>query len=507
MFSKMPDQRKRRGVRAILTAAFLVGWLDAACGQQPTIDIPQTIPGAQTVTAQPTGFVFSQFAPITRAGDLLSTALPQEPPLEVPEGSRLTKPKDALAAGDWLLYPTLRVFTLYSDNLFLNPVAPISAAGLGIAPALVAEWTNGIHTTTLYGRAERQFFPSEQEINTFDRQAGFIQKYSPLPDLIFRTQADYTHNTISPSLVSGIPGPVASPQTAVLPNGNTVLPNGTIVNPQGQVVGQSNPALFIGSTAIVNPYDQFTATASVDKYFNRGIVSLTGAISRTDYDNPTLTTPDFTVSSFSGRGAFWLDSVFYLYSDGVFAAHTDPVTNATLFRTVGGIGFRPDRAFSSAVYYGRQGSDTQGSGTAGGDVFGARLSYMPMRNWTVSLAVDETINISSQTTPSNLALTIPVQSPLLVPLNTSVRITSTALQTDYIISPRWNTTAVLDYVRYDYIDSPRVDNVWVASAVLRYIMRKDLTLSWQYQYSDISSNAPLVSATRNYVSMSALFKF
>ena len=63
---------------------------------------------------------------------------------------------NAIAVDGWLLYPTLRLYSLYSDNLFLSPISPISAGGVGVTPSMAAVWSNGIHTTTLYGNIDRQ---------------------------------------------------------------------------------------------------------------------------------------------------------------------------------------------------------------------------------------------------------------------------------------------------------------------------------------------------------------
>ena len=74
---------------------------------------------------------------------------------------------------------------------------PISAAGFLINPSLVAEHTNGIHTTRLYGTIDSKIYPSIGESDTFDRQAGIIQTYEAMRDLIFTFQGDYTHRTIA----------------------------------------------------------------------------------------------------------------------------------------------------------------------------------------------------------------------------------------------------------------------------------------------------------------------
>ncbi|MHB8885738.1 MAG: hypothetical protein ACYC5H_11810 [Methylovirgula sp.] len=439
-------------------------------------------------------------------------AFGQEPPLNPPGGSLvLGKPADAVAADGWLFYPTVRLFSLYSDNLFQSPIYPIAAFGLGLSPGLVAEWSNGIHKTTLYANAEGREYPNQNEINALDYQAGFVEQYEALRDLIFRVQGDYTHKTISPSLTSAIPGAVSSPTSTVLPNGNILLPNGTILSPSGQTVGSENPALVVNGTSVVNPYDQFTGTASVDKYFNRGIVSLSGSFARTNYQTPTPLQPNFTIGTFSGNGAFWLTPIFYAYSNGTFADSS--IYSTTSFRAVGGLGFRLNRFFGGAAYFGRQGS--QSSGTAGGDVFaaagdvfGASLSYNPTTDLALRAAVDETINIASQPgiqTP--LAQALPTPSPLLIPIGASTGITAFSWSANYTISPQWTASGTFGYTRVEYFGSIRLDNAWLADTMLIYSMRKNLTLNLEYQFAAIISNAALATTKSNYITIGALYKF
>lgn len=47
-----------------------------------------------------------------------STGYAQEPPLSIPKNTLPARPGDALALGGWLLYPTVRSYAQYSDNLF-----------------------------------------------------------------------------------------------------------------------------------------------------------------------------------------------------------------------------------------------------------------------------------------------------------------------------------------------------------------------------------------------------
>src|ERR1700730_8426688 len=202
-------------------------------------------------------------------------AFAQEPPLNVPAVSRLpARDPNAIAIDGWLLYPTLRIYSLYSDNLFLSPTSPISAAGIGVTPSLSAVWSNGIHTTTLYGDLDRQAYPTDNAINTLDGRAGFTQKYEAMRDLIFSVNGNYAHKTVTTGLQSSIQTAAVAPTTTVLPNGNTLLPNGTILSPSGQPVGQANPAAGTNVPLLVNPSDQFAGTFSVEKIFNAGMLNL-----------------------------------------------------------------------------------------------------------------------------------------------------------------------------------------------------------------------------------------
>jgi hypothetical protein len=437
----------------------------------------------------------------------LSFASAQEPPLDVPRAGPLTKPTDALSAGDWVLYPAIHLFSLYSNNLYFSPTSPLNVWGFGVGPSMTAEWTNGIHSTTIYGNAERQVFPIDNDINTFDRQAGLIQKYSPLPDLIFKAQADYTHKTVSPGLQNAIPTPTFAPQTTILPNGNIVLPNGTIVSPSGQIVGQVTPGLSVGQVSIVNPYDLYTATVSVDKYLNRGIISLSSSFARQNYTNPTPTSPDSESKTFSGNGAFWLGPVLYIYANGTLANFSSVVTDTTSFLTTGGGGIRLNPMFGASGYYGRQGSQAEGSEPSGGQVYGGRFTYKPLPDWTFTAAVDVTVNIAAATAPSILALTVPAPSPLQIPLSTSVRISATTFSVEHPIALDWTVVGRFGYTLYNYIGSPRIDNVWLADALVTHEVFKNLSLAWEYQFTSIDSNAPNTSTWRHYVNMGATYKF
>jgi hypothetical protein len=435
----------------------------------------------------------------------------QEPPLDVQSNRLSAKDPEAIAVNGWLLYPTLRTYSLYSDNLFLSPTSPISVPGFGVTPSLTAVWSNGIHTTTLYGEIDRQVYPTDNDINTFDRRASFSQRYEALRDLIFTVTGDYTHKTLAGGLQSSIPNAIAVPTSIQLPNGDTQLRDGTIVSPSGDVVGHTTP---IGSNIalVVNPFDRFTGTFSVEKVFNRGILDLSSSVSRTDYENQNNPNSQNTRSrTFTESAAFWLGPLFYVYSNGSIATveseatSFSPSASTTSYRVIGGLGTRQFGLFRGSAYFGHQGSE--GAATAGGDVYGGALSYYPTARWTLTGTVDRTVNISSQVSATNLALTLPAITPVQIALGTSTHITAASVQSNYQIAPQWFTTCLLGYTRIEYVGGPRLDNTWLLDATLRYDIWRNMSLTWEYRYRSIFSNVPSVSAASNLVTMGATYKF
>jgi hypothetical protein len=62
-------------------------------------------------------------------------------------------------------------------------------------------------------------------------------------------------------------------------------------------------------------------------------------------------------------------------------------------------------------------------------------------------------------------------------------------------------------MRIEYVDSPRLDNGWIVDATLRYDIWRNMSLTWEYRYTTILSNAPLASAAINFGMMGATYRF
>jgi hypothetical protein len=157
---------------------------------------------------------------------------------------------------------------------------------------------------------------------------------------------------------------------------------------------------------------------------------------------------------------------------------------------------------------GHQGLQVPTSGNAGGrNVYGGSIAYYPTADWTIKGSVDETINISSQTLPSIQAISLPVATPVQIPLSASTNITATTLRSDLRLTPEWSTTRFFGFTRIQYLGSSTFDNSWVADVTLSYDILRNLTLTWEYQYLSIFSDVPLSSATRNLIATRASYRF
>jgi len=439
-----------------------------------------------------------------------NVARAQEPPQTIPKGGPPPADPNAIHFDGWQLYPSLETFSQYSNNYFLTTPGKIAGWSFGLSPAVTAEWSNGIHATTLYGNFTHIEYPTDNQVITSDGEATITQQYAPLRDLNFSILGDYTHHTLASALTSAIPSPVASTASTTLPNGNIVLPNGTIITPSGQVVGQIGPTFNVGTLSVVNPYDAFTATGKVQKLFGDGIVTLATSFLRQDYEEQLSQSRDFTAKTFSEDAAFWVGPILYIYSSGAFTLNdnTNPVPNSDVYRVVGGLGTHQFGLFRASAYFGHQGSQSLGFPWAGGNVYGGTFTYYPTPIWTIGANLDVTINLApAGALPSTEALSIPISTPLQVSLSSSTHTTTSTLTSEYRISPVWTANALFGYSNIQYLYSPLWQDAWFGTAMLKYDIHRNVTLTIEYQYASIVSNIPFTSANRNFVSMSASYKF
>ena len=162
-----------------------------------------------------------------------------------------------------------RLYVLRFKYLSKHDTPDPARTGIEIQPRLLADYNTGIYETSIYGNIDSKIYPTLDSSNdTFNRQAGILQKYSPLPDLLFTAQGNYAHSTNATVLLNSttpsapsIPSPIVSPANPALPGAAGVVAN---------------------AQTVVDPNDTYTASANVYKEFNRAYAVFGGSIYRHD---------------------------------------------------------------------------------------------------------------------------------------------------------------------------------------------------------------------------------
>ena len=304
-------------------------------------------------------------------------------------------------------------------------------------------------------------------------RTGFIERYQPVRDVVINAQADYTRQKDLFSTF-GIDHSV------------------TTLNPTA-----------VGLMPTVNPlaYNQFSATASVQKNFDRAFLNIGGSVVAIRYDNnqdPTAPSPDGVTYTGIGRGGFWFTPFLYAYAEGSVdqRRYSQDQFNSSGYRTVGGIGTDQIGLFRGEVYGGFQSErhDFAPLGTVNGSVFGGRVYYYPTRELTISASVDETIGVS-------LLESVPGA------LGTSTKATSALLQATYALAREWAASARFGVIHTEYVDTGRLDDAWMGGATVTYSVWQNFGLTLDYQYIQLNSNVPLQGFNRNVVMLGGTYKY
>jgi hypothetical protein len=364
----------------------------------------------------------------------------------------------------------------YDSNVRQTSANHTSSWGGRLVPSLLAETTDGINKTTLYGMADARFYTDNGGIGTSDTvaaRAGAIQRYQPTVDLTFQGQFDYTRQRDLFSTF-GVDHSV------------------TTLNPTS-----------IGLAPVVNPlaYNQFSGVGSVQKMFDRAFVSFTGSIVDIRYDtDPLIVAPAPNGTTYTGvaRGGFWFTPFLYAFLEGGIDQRNfaDDRFNSNGYRTVAGVGTDQIGLFRGEVYGGYQSErhDFMPLGTVNGGVFGGRVYYYPVRELTISASVDETLGVSLlETAPGAFG--------------SDTRATSALLQATYALAREWAASARFGYIQTDYVGTGRTDNAWTEGVTVSYSVWQNFGLTFDYQHVQLNSNVPLQSFTRDVATVGGTYKY
>jgi hypothetical protein len=496
----MSREHQMRGLALGATLTVCVaGFISPAAAQAPPIQANPLITQTNQLIGAITGVYTSPLQPL--AGDVTGLAQatglasgPFAPPLNPPVVGALPPGTGSLSLGNWLLTPVLGLSTFYNSNIYSSVTNPLSGPAFNAAPSLLAAYNTGFFDTQLYANMGSTIYPTLPPANnTFNWQGGFVEKYSPLRDLVFTLMGNVAHSTTAFATTSALPTPITSPANPGLPGAAGVAAT---------------------QQSVINANDTYTLTATAYKEFNRAYVNVGATTSSTQYQGSTSpsSTPlaNYLSESYYGNGGVWITPLFFAYANGV-EAFTNPSVGlaSTGYRAVGGIGTAPISLFRVSGYYGQQGSQVVDSGTAGGPVYGGLVSYSPTDVWNVDLSIDRVVNISNLTAAPGQGGGLPGVPTIgvAVPLTESVAITTVTLRSNYTFSPQTSIFGVLSNSSLQFIGSTRLDTSRLASVGVQQRLSNNLSLTGNFQYTSYQSPEPLTSFTDYLVSVGAIYNF
>jgi hypothetical protein len=365
----------------------------------------------------------------------------------------------------WMFYPSLLVGAVFDSNVNQTPMAA-SASGARLVPNLTAQRDDGIYKATLYGNMDGRFYVDGDQTSQIDARAGVSEVYEARRDLVFTFQGDYSR------------------QTNVFTNANT--------NPPATVSASLSEIAPI-STTTINPSNQFSGLASVQKTLDHGFLGLSASIADVAYDNTGSL--DSTTYAVAGRAGYLVTPQLYAYVEPTldWQQYASSLSNSYGYRIVSGLGSDQLGLLHGEVYGGYQAEIYDVGPTSVGNVFGCKLTYLPTLYWTFSGIVDRNLGVA-QTNPTATTL-----NPALT--------TSAILQSDYAISRLWSASARFGYLRVEYVNFPRVDDDWLAGAQLKYSVWLNMMLTLEYQYTSATSDIPGVAYIRHLATVGITYKY
>jgi Putative beta-barrel porin 2 len=456
-------------------------------------------PGIRSISIRSSSLAISA---VLLCASAVQVARAQVNPFGNPSGSQLEKPlasggrgditarggraENALPVGEWLLYPAAFAGAIYDTNVQQTANA-VGSAGLRLVPSILAERNDGVSKTSLYGMADARIYtnPNVDDAGALAARVGLIEDYQLLPDWLFHAQVDYTRQRdlfstlgISPSVA--IQNPTAVSQTL------------SAVNPTG-----------VGLTPVANPlaYNQFSGMASARKNFADTFVDVGGSVVGIAYDNSSAAapSPNGVVYTGVGRGGVWLTPDVYGFVEvsGDSRNYATSALSSSGYQMLAGIGSNRIGLLRGQIYGGYQAENYSSAaiGTVSSSVFGGQVYYYPLRELTLSLAVDRTIGAS---------LLAPTAA---LPAGTATLVTDALVQATYALAPEWTANGRGGYIRTDYIGSIRRDNAWTLGMTVSYSIWRSFGLTLDYQHVELASNVPLAGFSRDVVSVGLTYKY
>jgi hypothetical protein len=378
--------------------------------------------------------------------------------------------KEALILGDWLIFPTAFVGGIYDTNPTQAASGATASEGLRLSLSGSARRYGDFDKTDLYGMVDGRLYTngaaSVSDITT--AKAGGIETYSPLEDWTFRGQGDFTR------------------QRDIF---DTLGVNHTVTSLNTTGVG-------IAPTTASQVYNQLTGAGSAEKRFGNAFADFGGSVVAQIYDQTSATaSQNNVVYTGTARGGFWMTPDIYGFVEGSGDSRDfdTSVISSNGYRVIAGVGTGRIGLVKGEVYAGYQAEMFRSSaiGTSGSPAFGGQLDYSPLPELDIKVGADRTIGASQ----------------LSATTGTSTTVTDVLAVVSYALAPEWSASGRAGYIRTGYKGVNRTDNSWTVGPTLTYSVWRNFGLTLDYQHIGTTSNAALVSFSRDIVTVGASYKY
>jgi hypothetical protein len=387
------------------------------------------------------------------------------------------------ALGRWMFYPSIFTGVVLNSNVYQTQLDPKSAIGTRITPNLEIDQDTGLHKTTVYANADAQLYPgakssSGQTASTISGRAGLAHFWEPMSDLSVHFSSDFTR-------MDGAFG--------------STLATSAPVNSATSFVGAPVALNVAGYRQFT---DQTTITLTVEKKLTDRIFIRTGlGAQRVIYEQPpigvTNSLSGIDYNAF-GRFGFWVTpqlNAFVETGADLRRYYNGAPSDSNSYRLVGGLSSDLIGLFRGEVYGGAQKQySTQGAfAPVTAPAYGGRIYYYPTAYLTLAASVDQGFGSAVGTlgaTPGSSGGTLQAR-----------------LQADYALFEYWRASVRAGYAATRYVTSSQSSQSWISGAGFSYALWRNVSFTFDYQYTKSSSNGGALPYSDNLVSAGATYRY
>ena len=431
--------KRRLLIGAVFSASLALG---ASCSQA----FAQTAP-----TPPPREVFYSNLQPLT---DIVAR-VEQDPRPQTSEG--------ALQVLNWLVFGNLNLGSAYDSNEYASPNR-VSAYGVQLQPAIVAERNTGIQRTLLYGDGDFRYYPSLGRTDVVNTTVGLAHVWEVYRDLIVRGQFEAS-------------------------------------------VGEQNSGLINTNGVQYTKPPQYTSlfgSTSVEKSFGRFFTAVGGSVTGNVFNNTTdslgnvidETFQNGTRETLNGRIGYHISPIVYTFVEPSvnWGQYQDSNLNSSGYQVIGGLGSARIGYVNGEIYAGALSENFSDASTLTRPVYGGRINWFPTRFLTVTGSLDQSLSTSDFNPNASLP-----GSPTVAD--------RARLVASWAILRRVTLEGSAGLQHYQYLGSTRLDDMWQFGAKAIYWLTDKVGITLNYQYSTLNSNVAGVDYNRNFISLGAASKF